>query len=114
MCSLAEIQLDQGELEAAERDARKALSLLAGRSDYLHEIGIAQLTIGRALLGRGKLEEAQQFFDAAEASFREIDSTGHQAIACIAKGDLVDRRGDTQRAAAFYRQAAVALQEPPR
>ena len=88
--------------------------MLADRSDYLHEIGITQLTLGRALIGQGKLEDAEQLIDAAETSFREIDSTSHQATGWIARGELLERRGDVQQAAAFYRRAAVAFQDQPR
>jgi hypothetical protein len=113
MCSLAEVLLAQGELEAAERDSRKALLLLEGRSDYRHEIGIAQLTLGKALLGQHKFQEAEHFIDDAESSFRELDSVSHVATAWIAKAELRERCGDTQAAAALYRQAAVAFQPPP-
>jgi tetratricopeptide (TPR) repeat protein len=113
MCSLAEIFLDQGQFEAAERDARKALVLLADRTDYLHEIGITQLTLARALTGQDKVDEAERFINAAETSFGKIDSTSHQATAWIARGELLERRGDIREAAAVYRRAAVGFQQQP-
>ena len=54
LCSMAEVRLAREELGAAEDDARKALDLFDGRVDYRHEIGIAQLTLGRALLAQGR------------------------------------------------------------
>ena len=36
--------------------------------DYLHEIGPTQLVLGRAMLERGRLDEAEQWFRAADTS----------------------------------------------
>jgi tetratricopeptide (TPR) repeat protein len=109
--SLAQIHLRSGELERAEEQARHALELLADRADYVDEIGSAQLTLGRALLDRGQLDEAEQAFVAAEESFGDLGSASHRAAAWVARGDLAARRGDHQSAAALYRSAAEALQD---
>ena len=50
--SLAQVHLRSGELAQAEEQSRHALELLDGRSDFLDEIGNAQLTLGRALPAR--------------------------------------------------------------
>ncbi|RDI76084.1 Tetratricopeptide repeat [Gaiella occulta] len=113
LCSLAEVHLACGEAAAAERDARKALRLLAGRVDYLHEIGIAELTLGHALLKQDRPDEAEAFFSAAQTSFARIGSVSHQAAAAAALGDLAGYRGDTRAAARRYRQAAEALRDSP-
>ncbi|HUJ56761.1 MAG TPA: tetratricopeptide repeat protein [Gaiellaceae bacterium] len=109
--SLAQIHLRSGELERAEEQARHALELLGGRADYIDEIGSAQLTLGRALLDRGQLDEAEQAFVAAEESFGDLGSASHRAAAWVARGDLAARRGDHESAAALYRSAAEALQD---
>lgn len=109
LCSLAEVRLAADELEGAERDARKALELFDRRIDYLHEIGIAQLTLGRALLEQGRSDEAEVEIRAAERSFAEIRSPGHEAAASIAQGDLAAKRGLVGEAAGRYREAASAL-----
>jgi tetratricopeptide (TPR) repeat protein len=109
LCSLAEVRLAGDELEAAERDARKALELFEERVDYMHEIGIARLTLGRALLEQGRSEEAELEIRAAERSFAQIQSPGHEAAALIAHGDLSAKRGLTGTAADRYREAATAL-----
>ena len=44
-----------GEYDQADELARKALDLLQGREDFLHEICPSQLVLGRALLERGRL-----------------------------------------------------------
>jgi len=111
MCSLAEVHLDTGELVAAESEARKALELFAGRVDYLHGIGTAQLTLGRALLEQDRLNEAEETLAAADSSFEQLSSVSHRAAAWVALGDLSGRRGDDAEAARLYRRAAESLQD---
>lgn len=111
ICSLAEVHLGLGEAEQAEAEARRALEMLGGRVDFLHEIGNAQLVLGRALLERGRLDEAQEFFQAADTSFEQLSSVSHRAAAWVAMGDLASRRGDDREAARLYRRAAEALQD---
>lgn len=109
LCSMAEVRLASDDLLLAERDARSALDLFDGRIDYLHEIGIAHLTLGRALLEQGRAGEAEAEIRAAEHSFGQIESPGHEAAAGIAYGDLEAHRGATREAATRYRGAAMAL-----
>ena len=109
--SLAQVHLRAGELEQAEEQARHALRLLEGRVDFLDEIGNAQLTLGRVLLGQGRLDEADQALAGAETSFDQLSSASHRAAAWVAQGDLATRRGDDRRAAHLYRAAAEALQD---
>jgi len=111
LCSLAEVHLAAGNLDQAEAEARKALDLLDGRDDYLHEIGIAQLALGRAQLEQGRLDEAEQTILAADRSFEQIASVSHRANAWVAQGDIAKRRGDSREAARHYRRAAEALQD---
>lgn len=111
LCSLAEIHLAAGSFDRAEVEARKALDLLGDRDAYLHEVGTAQLALGRAQLEQGRLEEAEQTILAADRSFEQIGSVSHRANAWIAKGDLATRRGDTRGAAEQYRRAAAALHD---
>ena len=109
--SLAQVHLRTGELDQAEAQARQALELLAGRVDYVDEVGSAQLVLGRALLEQGRLDEAEEAFVAAEAAYGELGSGSHRAAAWIARGDLAARRGDHERAAELYRTAAETLQD---
>jgi tetratricopeptide (TPR) repeat protein len=109
--SLAEVHLETGAYAQAEKHARHALELLAGRDDYLQEIGVAQLTAGRALLGQGRLDEAQALLDAADRSFQQVSSVSHRAAAWIAMGELAERRDDHRESARWYRRAAEALQD---
>ncbi len=111
LCSLAEVHLAAGNLDQAQAEARKALDLLDGRDDYLHEIGIAQLALGRAQLAQGRLEEAEQTILAADRSFEQIASISHRANAWVAQGDVAKQRGDSREAARHYRRAAEALQD---
>ena len=109
--SLAEIYVDTGRPAEAETQARRALEMLGTRSDFLSEIGTAQLTLGRALLEQGRLEEAKETLSAADSSFEQMSSTSHRAAAWVALGDVAARRGDDREAARLYRRAAETLQD---
>ena len=108
---IARVHLNRGDYDQAEELARKALALLQGREDYLHEICPSQLVLGRALLERGRLDEAEECFRAADAAAEQMASISHRTEAWVALGDLATRRGDEREAARLYRNAAEALQE---
>ena len=108
---LARVHLTRGEYEQADELARKALALLGGREDFLHEICPSQLVLGRALLERGRLDEAEDCFRAADAAAEQLSSISHRTEAWVALGDLAARRGDDRESARLYRNAAEALQE---
>ncbi len=108
---IAQVHLRTGDVARAEEQARYALKLLGGRVDEVHEIGNAQLVLGRALLEQDRLDEAEEAFNAGEAAYDQMSSGSHRAEAWIAKGDLAARRGDDRTAARLYRQAADALQD---
>jgi tetratricopeptide (TPR) repeat protein len=109
--SLAQVHLRTGKIELAEEQSRHALRLLAGRDDFIDEVGNAQLVLGRSLLEQGRLDEAEEMLTAADASFEQLSSISHRAAAWVAQGDLATRRGDDRVAARFYRKAAEALQD---
>jgi tetratricopeptide (TPR) repeat protein len=109
--SLAHVQLDQGDFQAAEEQARQALSLLDDHEDRLGEIGNAQLVLGRTLLEQGRLDESATALALAEETFDKFESTSHRAAVWIAKGDLAARRDDDTEAARLYRRAAETLQD---
>ena len=109
--SLAQVHLRTGNVDQAEEQARHALRLLDGRVDWLDEIGNAQLVLGRALLEQGRLDEAEEQFRAADATFEQYTSVSHRAASWVALGDLATRRGDDREAAHLYRRAAEALQD---
>ena len=109
--SLAQVHLRTGEHTLAEEQARHALQLLDGRVDFLDEIGNTQLVLGRALLEQGRIDEADELFSAAEASFDQLSSGSHRAAAWVAQGDLATKRGDDRTAARLYRAAAETLQD---
>jgi len=108
---LARVHLNRAEYDQAEALARQALELLQGREDYLHEVCPSQLVLGRALLERGRLDEAEEAFREADAAAEQMASISHRAEAWVALGDLAARRGDDRGAARLYRNAAEALQE---
>jgi tetratricopeptide (TPR) repeat protein len=109
--SLATVHLHLGEHDTADEHARKALDLLQGRDDFLHEMGQSNVVLGRSLLERGRLEEAEECFKAADAAFEQLGSVSYRAGAWVALGDLAGRRGDDREAARLFRNAAEALQD---
>jgi tetratricopeptide (TPR) repeat protein len=108
---IAQVHLRTGDVQRAEEQARYALQLLGDRVDEIHEIGNAQLVLGRALLEQGRLDEAEKAFTAGEEAYDQMSSGSHRAAAWVAQGDLAARRGDDRTAARLYRQAADALQD---
>jgi tetratricopeptide (TPR) repeat protein len=108
---IAQVHLRTGAVARAEEQARYALKLLGDRVDEVHEIGNAQLVLGRALLQQDRLDEAEDAFTAGERAYDQMSSGSHRAEAWIARGDLAARRGDDRTAARLYRQAADALQD---
>jgi tetratricopeptide (TPR) repeat protein len=108
---IARVHLNRGEYDQAEELARKALDLLHGREDYLHEVCPSQLVLGRALMERGRLNEAEACFRAADAAAEQLSSISHRTEAWVALGDLAARQGRDREAARLYRNAAEALQE---
>ena len=94
---IARVHLNRGEYDQADELARKALELLQGREDYLHEVCPSQLVLGRALLERGRLDEAEECFRAADAAAEQLASISHRTEAWVALGDLAARRGDGPR-----------------
>ena len=108
---LATVHLRRGEYDQADELARRALDLLQGREDFLHEVCPSQLVLGRALMERGRFEEAESCFRAADAAAEQMASLSHRTEAWVALGDLAARRGDDREAARLYRNAAEALQE---
>jgi tetratricopeptide (TPR) repeat protein len=108
---IARVHLNRGEYDQADDLARKALALLQGREDYLHEVCPSQLVLGRALMERGRLEEAEECFRAADAAAEQLASISHRTEAWVALGDLAARRGEDRESARLYRNAAEALQE---
>src|ERR671933_969193 len=111
VASLAHVHLTTGEVKAAEEEARHALSLMEGRDDFLWHVAPTQLVLGRALMEQGRLDDAEQFLRASDASAEQLESVSHRAAAWMARGDLAARRGDDGAAAKLYRQAAEALQD---
>jgi tetratricopeptide (TPR) repeat protein len=108
---IAQVHLRTGEVARAEEQARYALKLLGDRVDEMHEIGNAQLVLGRALLEQDRLDEAEEAISAGERAYDQMSSGSHRAEAWVAQGDLAARRGDDRTAARLYRQAADALQD---
>jgi tetratricopeptide (TPR) repeat protein len=111
VASLAHVHLMTGEVNAAEEEARHALSLLEDRDDFLFDVAPTQLVLGRALMEQGRLDEAEEFLLASDRSAEQLESLSHRAAAWMAQGDLAAKRGEDRAAAHLYRQAAEALQD---
>jgi Tfp pilus assembly protein PilF len=109
--SLAQVYLRTGRPAEARVRAQRAIELLAGRDDFLDELGNAQLVVATALHEEGDPVNAASWLAVAEQTFLRFGSTGHLVRAWVAQADLARSQGDVERAADLYRQAAVALQD---
>jgi len=109
--SLAHVHLHTGDAKTAEEEARHALSLMENRDDFLYHVAPTQLVLGRALMEQGRLDEAEEFLRASDASAEQLESISHRAAAWMARGDRAAKRGEDGAAAKLYRQAAEALQD---
>ena len=109
--SLAQVYLRTGHPHEARVRAERAASLLAGRVDFLDELGNAQLVAAKALAAEGDGAGAVSWLDRAEQSFTTLGSTSHIAAVWIARGDLARDTCDLATAAGLYRTAADALQD---
>ena len=109
--SLAQVLLRTGEPTQAEPHARHAIRLLDGREDALDELGNVQLVLGRSLLEQARLDEADDAFRSAEATFEQFESASLLAAAWCAQGDLALARSDSNSAAELFKRAAEALQD---
>jgi tetratricopeptide (TPR) repeat protein len=109
--SLAQVYLRTGRTDAARTHAHAALDLLAGRTDFLEEIGNTQLVVAKSHAAEQDANAALTWLDHAERTFTQLDSTSHLAAVCVARGDLARSLGEEHEAADFYRQAAESLQD---
>jgi tetratricopeptide (TPR) repeat protein len=109
--SLAQVHLELGEYALAEKEARQALHLLRNRVDFMHEIGNAQLVLGKAVLEQRRLGEAELHFRDAESTFEQLASLSHRANAWMAQAELAMRRREYEGAARLYCKAAEALKD---
>jgi tetratricopeptide (TPR) repeat protein len=111
VASLAHVHLMSGNAATAEEEARHALSLMEDKDSFLYHVAPTQLVLGRALMEQGRLDEAEEFLRASDASAEQLESISHRAAAWMARGDLAAKRGEDRVAAKLYRQAAEALQD---
>jgi tetratricopeptide (TPR) repeat protein len=109
--NLATVYLHLGDYDAADDHARRGIALFEEREDFIQDIGQANVVLGRSLLERGRLEEAEECFKVADQAFERLGSVSYRAGAWVALGDLASRRGDDREAARLYRNAAEALQD---
>lgn len=109
--SLAQLYVRTDRPEEARVRAERAVAMLAGRTDYLDELGNAQLIVAKALGAGGDLAAATAWIERAEHSFASLGSTSHLAVAWVARGDLARAGGDVDAAADLYRRAAESLQD---
>ena len=109
--NLATVYLHTGDYDAADDHARRGIALFEGREDFIQDIGQTNVVLGRSLMERGRLDEAEESFKVADQAFERLGSVSYRAGAWVALGDLASRRGDDREAARLYRNAAEALQD---
>ena len=109
--SLAQVLLRSDRPREARERAQASLALLAGRIDFLEEIGNAQLVVAKSHIAELDPVATTEWLDQAEHTFVELGSTSHLAAVSIARGDLARATGDSDGAAELYRHAAESLQD---
>jgi tetratricopeptide (TPR) repeat protein len=109
--SLAQVYLRTGRPLEARARALRAVDLLQHRTDFLDELGNAQLVIARSFELEGDPDRAAAWLDRAEQTLAGLGSTSHLASAWMARGDLARSSGDVEAAADHYRRAADLLQD---
>jgi tetratricopeptide (TPR) repeat protein len=109
--SLAQVYLRTGHPREARVRAERAAMLLAGRLDFLDELGNAQLVVAQALAADDDAGEAAAWLDDAERSFTAFGSASQIAAVWVTRGDLAREAGDLDAAAELYRAAADSLQD---
>jgi tetratricopeptide (TPR) repeat protein len=109
--SLASARLHTGDREGAIESANRAIELLGSREEYREEEGNARMVMGRAMLELEQVDQAEGAFKAAARCFEAVEALSHMAGAWFAIGDVATARGETGKAAQYYRWAADALQD---
>jgi tetratricopeptide (TPR) repeat protein len=109
--SLAQVLLHTDRPQEAREQAEASLALLAGRVDFLEELGNAQLVIAKSYGAELDAASAAEWLDQAERTFVELGATSHLAAVSIARGDVARQSGDCDAAAELYRAAAESLQD---
>jgi len=109
--SLAQVYVRTGRTREGRARAAAAAALLEGRTDFLDELGNAQLVVAKALAAEGDVEECEIWLTRAEATFESLGSASHLAAAWIERGDLARSVGDLETAASLYRRSAESLQD---
>src|SRR5947209_3121709 len=109
--SLAQVYVRTERTREGRERAAEAAALLEGRTDFLDELGNAQLVVAKALAAEGDVEECELWLTRAEATFTSLGSASHLAAAWIERGDLARSVGDLDGAAALYRRSAESLQD---
>lgn len=109
--SLAHVLLDSGRSAEARARALRAVELLEHRTDFLDELGNAQLVVARSLHVEGEPAQAATWFACAEETFTRLGSSSHIALVLVAQGDLARSSNDAETAAHLYRRAADLLQD---
>jgi tetratricopeptide (TPR) repeat protein len=109
--SLAQVFLGTDRPREARAHAEASLAQLAGRVDFLAEIGNAQLVVAKSYAAELDAVSACEWLDQAERTFVELAATSQLAAVWIARGDVARQTGDCDGAAELYRHAAESLQD---
>ena len=109
--SLAQVYLRTGRPLEARARALRAVDLLEHRTDFLDELGNAQLVVAGSHQAEGELDAATEWLDRAEDTFGRLGSASHLAGVWVARGDLARAMGDVDGAADLYKRAAESLSD---
>jgi CHAT domain-containing protein/Tfp pilus assembly protein PilF len=101
LANLAEISRERGDLATAEARYRRVIAIRTAVDPTTPLLSVTEERLGRLLMDRGTLGEAETLFRRALAR----DSPAYSYPRHQALGDLALRRGDLDAAESHYRQA---------
>lgn len=105
---IADHQGYEGRYDQAVATYRRALGLLSDLGD-LEKSGAVLNNMGEALVGLGKLQEAEPLFRQAKADFTQAGDQTNVVVALGNIGDLLFSRGELGAAAATYERGLQIL-----
>ncbi|NBB69962.1 MAG: tetratricopeptide repeat protein, partial [Alphaproteobacteria bacterium] len=105
--NLASVLGRLGRTEEAERRLRRVIEVREAQYGPSGAMAAARLQLGRILVVRGRLDEAEAQLERAGGVFARFigDDTPDYAAALLGQGELAEARGQLDRALSFYRES---------
>jgi len=112
LIEMAEIYRTQGNYERAERLAVRALEISREAPPNAENLIRATAELGSICLDQGRLPEAQESYEEAQALAQKAYGAEHPTVGCVLKdmAKLCRRQGYSAKAEALYRRSIALLE----